>query len=139
MKRERVVFDTNVLISAFLSVPSTPARALETAVAVDELVGTAETQRELMVTLLSRKFDRYISVESREALLFRMSQLVETVEVTQSVRASRDPRDDKFLEAAINGRADVLVTGDRDLLEINVFRGVAILTPAAYLARKLGQ
>jgi len=62
MKRERVVFDTNVLISAFLSVPSTPARALETAVTVDELVGTAETHHELMLTLLSPKFDRYLSM-----------------------------------------------------------------------------
>jgi putative PIN family toxin of toxin-antitoxin system len=138
MKRERVVFDTNVLISAFLSVPSTPARALETAVTVDEPVGTAETHHELMLTLLSPKFDRYLSIESRDALLFRMSQIVETIEVTQSIRGSRDPRDDKFLEAAINGRADILVTGDGDLLELHPFRGVAILSPADYLVRKLG-
>jgi len=67
-----------------------------------------------------------------------MSQIVETIEVTQSIRGSRDPRDDKFLEAAINGRADILVTGDGDLLELHPFRGVAILSPADYLVRKLG-
>jgi predicted nucleic acid-binding protein len=54
----------------------------------------------------------------------------------QHVRASRDPKDDKFLEAAVNGRASVLVTGDRDLLDLNPFRGVAIVTPADYLTRE---
>ena len=139
MKRERVVFDTNVLISALVSVNSTPAKALETAVRVDEILGTAETLRELMVTLLSPKFDRYVSTENRDALLFRLSQVVETVAVTQSIRASRDSSDDKFLEAAVNGRADVLVTGDRDLLDLHPFRGVDILNPADYLARKISQ
>jgi putative PIN family toxin of toxin-antitoxin system len=139
MKRERVVFDTNVLISALLSVHSAPAKALETAVRVDEILGTAETLRELMVTLLSPKFDRFISPENRDALLFRLSRVVETVEVTQSIRASRDSSDDKFLEAAVNGRADVLVTGDRDLLDLHPFRGVEILSPADYLARKTSQ
>jgi predicted nucleic acid-binding protein len=46
------------------------------------------------------------------------------VEVLQSVRASRDPDDDKFLEAAVNGRADVVI------------RGIVILTPAAYIDRQ---
>ena len=46
-----------------------------------------------------------------------------------------NPRDDTFLEAAVNGRADVLVSGDRDLLELYPFRGIAILTPAAYVNR----
>jgi predicted nucleic acid-binding protein len=51
------------------------------------------------------------------------------------VRACRDPSDDKFLEVAVNGRADLIITGDRDLLELDPFMGIAILTPAAYLAR----
>jgi predicted nucleic acid-binding protein len=54
--------------------------------------------------------------------------------VLQSIRASRDPKDDKFLNAAVNGRAGVIVTGDRDLLDLNPFRGIAIVTPATYLA-----
>ena len=54
---------------------------------------------------------------------------------SQPIRASRDPKDDKFLEAAVNGRADVIVTGDKDLLDLDPFRGIAIVTPAAYLIR----
>jgi predicted nucleic acid-binding protein len=55
------------------------------------------------------------------------------VTILSPVRACRDPRDDKFLEVAVHGRADAIVTGDRDLLDLNPFRGIAILTPAEYL------
>lgn len=136
MKHERIVFDTNVLISALLFATSTPARALETAIITGQLVATSATLRELMAKLLSSRFDRYVSQQPRDALLLRLAPLVEIVEVKEPIRASRDPKDDKFIEAAVNGRADVLVSGDRDLLELHPFRGIAILTPAAYLARE---
>jgi predicted nucleic acid-binding protein len=57
----------------------------------------------------------------------------EAVAIPYPIRACRDPRDDKFLEVAVHGRADAIVTGDKDLLELNPFRGIAILTPSAYL------
>jgi uncharacterized protein len=136
MMRERVVIDTNVLISGLFSTTSTPALAVEKAVTKAQLVATTETLRELIVKLHSPKFDRYVRLEQRDALLERVASLVEIIDVLQSIRASRDPKDDKFLEAAVNGRADVIVTGDRDLLDLNPFRGIAILTPAAYLARE---
>jgi putative PIN family toxin of toxin-antitoxin system len=122
MKRERVVIDTNVLISGLFSTTSTPARALERAVTNGQLVATTATLRELMAKLLSPKFDRYVSRERRDALLVRLAPLIEIVEVVQSIHASRHPSDDKFLEAAVNGRADLIVTGDGDLLELNPFR-----------------
>ncbi len=135
MKRERVVFHTNVLISGALRTTSTPASALEHALRNAQLLASTATLRELMEKLPSAKFDPYISREAREALLLRLVPLLELVEIVQSVRASRDPKDDKFLEVAVNGRADVLVTGDGDLQELNPFRGIAILTPADYIAR----
>ncbi len=107
MKRERVVFDTNVLISGALASTSTPALALERAISDGQLLASTATLRELMEKLLSTKFDPYVSREKRDA--------------------------DKFLEVAVNGRADVLVTGDGDLLELNPFRGIAILTPADFI------
>jgi putative PIN family toxin of toxin-antitoxin system len=136
MAHERVVVDTNVLISGLLSTSSTPARALDRAVTTAQLVATTATVRELMTKLASPKFDRYISRERRDALLLRLGPVVEIVEVVQRVQACRDARDDKFLEAAVNGRADVLVSGDKDLLALHPFRGINIVTPAAYLKRK---
>src|SRR5215208_6328282 len=128
MTRERVVIDTNVLISGLLSTTSTPALAVEKAVTKAQLVATLETLRELIEKLYSPRFDCYVSQERRDALLERVASLVEIIEVLQPIRGSRDPKDDKFLEAAMNGRADVIVTGDKDLLDLNPFRGVAIMT-----------
>jgi putative PIN family toxin of toxin-antitoxin system len=136
MTRERVVIDTNVLISGLFSTTSTPALAVEKAVTKAQLVATRETLRELIGKLHSPRFDRYVRRERRDVLLERVASLVEIIDVLQSIRASRDPKDDKFLEAAANGRADVIVTGDKDLLDLNPFRGVAIVTPAGYLARE---
>jgi putative PIN family toxin of toxin-antitoxin system len=135
MTRERVVIDTNVLISGLLSAESTPAQAVERAVTTAQLIASDETLRELIETLLSPKFDRYVSRERRDALLLRLAPLIQMVAVLQPILACHDPRDDKFLEAAVNGRATVIVTGDRDLLALNPFRRIGILTPAAYLAR----
>ena len=136
MTRERVVIDTNVLISGLLSTTSTPAQAVEKAVTKAQLLATIATLRELIQKLHSPKFDRYVRRERRDALLERVASLVEIIDVLQPIRASRDAKDDKFLEAAVNGRADVIVTGDKDLLDLNPFRGVAIVTPAEYLARE---
>jgi uncharacterized protein len=85
--------------------------------------------------LSSAKFDRYISQRERDQLMLRLWPLIELVEVVEGIRKSRDPNDDKFLEAAVNGHADVLVTGDQDLLQLHPFRGVAILKSADYLQR----
>ena len=115
---------------------STPAQAVDKAVTNAQLVATAETLHELIEKLLSPKFDRYVPRERRDALLERFVSLVEIMAVLQRIRASRDPEDDQFLEAAVNGRADVIVTGDKDLLDLSPLRGIAIVTPVDYLARE---
>jgi len=54
------------------------------------------------------------------------------VVVTHRAQACRDPRDDKFLHAALNGEAEAIVSGDRDLLVLDPFHGVRILSPSAF-------
>ncbi len=134
MTSERVVLDTNVLISAALLDESVPARARNHVIRSAQLIGTEATVRELVVRLLSPKFDAYVSRFVRETLLRRLHPIIDIVPVIQLVRACRDPKDDKFLEAAVNGRADVIITGDKDLLVLHPFAGVSIMTPADYLA-----
>ena len=133
MQTDRIVLDTNIFISGLLSATSPPARVLELAVRQGQLLASVDTQQELVRTMLSERFDRYVSRARREALLVRIAPLVDLVASTQVVRACRDPKDDKFLEAAVNGRADVLITGDQDLLVLNPFAGIPIMTPAQYL------
>lgn len=62
-------------------------------------------------------------------------RIAERVPIVRIVRACRDPKHDKFVELAVNGAAQLIITGDADLLALNPFRGADILTPASYLAR----
>ena len=48
---------------------------------------------------------------------------------------ARDRKDDKFLELAVNGNAALIITGDKDLLALDPFQGIAIITPASFLKR----
>jgi putative PIN family toxin of toxin-antitoxin system len=76
-----------------------------------------------------------VELTIREALFREYQQNCEFVHIPSPIRACRDPRDDKFLELAVHGRADILITGDADLLALHPFQGIAILTPAAFLNR----
>ena len=82
------------------------------------------------------KLAPYIAVGSVEPFLEEIFSLALQVEIPSPIRTCRDPRDDKFLEVAVHGRADAIVTGDSDLLVLNPFRGIAILTPREYLDRR---
>jgi putative PIN family toxin of toxin-antitoxin system len=130
--RERIVVDTNVLISRLLVPASVSGRALRRAVDSGQLVVSEATMEELATVLGRPKFDPYLSIADRQQFIRLLGRIAE---MTPVVRACRDPRDDKFLEVAVNGRADLIVTGDRDLLELDPFVSIRILTPAAYLAR----
>jgi len=91
---------------------------------------------EELATVLGRpKFDPYLSITDRQEFIRLFGRIAEMISIVRVVRACRDPRDDKFLEVAVNGRAGLIITGDRDLLELDPFMGIAILSPAAYLAR----
>ena len=59
----------------------------------------------------------------------------ELVDITERIAACRDPKDDKFLELAVSGKADLIVSGDGDLLDLNPFREIPILTPAGFVQR----
>lgn len=135
MAHERVVFDTNVFLSGLFSSTSTPARAVERAIRQDQILVSQETLRELAGKLMSPRFDRYVTRERRMALLDRLAPNLDLVEIIQRIRACRDPKDDQFLEVAVNGSANLIVTGDRDLLVLHPFRRIDIVNPSAYLDR----
>jgi len=129
----RVVLDSNALISG-LSLPgSIPALALRRVVSACQLLVSAAVMGELAEVLAHAKFDRYISIEDRQEFLRMVGRIGEMVPITFTVRACRDPKDDKFLELALNGSADLIISRDKDLLALSPFRHIPILTPAAFL------
>ena len=133
--RERVVVDTNALVSRLLLPDSVPGRAVRRAVDDAQILLSEPVMEELADVLGRAKFDSYVTVEHRQQFLRLLGRVAEIVPIVYTVRECRDPRDDKFLELAVNGEADLIVTGDDDLLVLNPFRGIPIMTPAAYLAR----
>lgn len=130
----RVIFDSNVLVSALLISPSIPATALLKAKSSSStfLVST-EVFQELIEVLMRPKFDRYVSKEIRESFLEEFKTLCINVDVRDRIKVCRDPKDDKYLELAISGKADCIVSGDRDLLIHNPFRNIRIITPHQFV------
>jgi putative PIN family toxin of toxin-antitoxin system len=127
----RVVVDTNVFISAALKAKSLPSDAVHLAVERDLLLKSTSTEQELFITLSRSRLAPLIP-KPFLAWLQDVLAAAELVPITERIAACRDPRDDKFLELAVNGHAGIIVSGDADLLALNPFRGIPIITPAAY-------
>jgi len=127
------VFDNNALVSALLFEQSVPGQAFYAALDHGTLLVSHATVAELTEVLARKKFDRYVTPQEREQFLVMLVQEATVVEIVEEIRACRDPKDDKFLELAVNGNASCLVTGDKDLLILHPFREIPILTPAQFL------
>ena len=136
MRAERLVLDTNVLISAALRRDS-PPRAVVDALRAENgvLLFSEETFDELQTRLLRSKFDRYVAREHRLVYLAQLRAVSEFVSITGAKLGCRDPDDDKMLETALMGDANCLITGDQDILEMSWLRGIPMLRPAAFLDR----
>jgi len=131
----RVVADTNVLVSQLILPRSVPAQAMRKAELEGCLLFSEATMYELADVLARSKFDPYVTRENRKSFIQRFGQIAQLVPIIQLIRECRDPKDDKFLEAALNGSADVIITGDEDLLTMHPWRGVAVMSPSGYLTR----
>ncbi len=129
----RTVFDTNVLISALLISNSAPAKALKNAENSKIILYSIPILEELSDVLSRPKFNRYIDDKHITGFLARIYRSWREIKIIHTVKACRDPEDDKFLEVAVNGEASTLVTGDKGLVELHPFQGVNIITPTQFL------
>ncbi len=137
MKADRVVVDTNVLISALLTPNGKPAQTIrQLADAGSTLLLSRLTFLELASRLAQPKFDRYRSREQMDRYLEWLAELSEWVKPSFRIADCRDPDDNRFLEVLVTGDGDVLITGDADLLALNPYEDKPILTPAEFLAAR---
>jgi len=132
-ERALVVIDTNILVSAVLSSRSMPGQTLRWAVQNCILLACEATMAEAEDVLLRPKFDALVSRTARAEFLVRYREAVKFIPIFSRIEICRDARDDKFIELAINGNAGMIVTGDDDLLVLDPFRGVRIITPRQFL------
>ena len=129
----RIVVDTNVLVSRLLAPDSVPADALRKALREGRLLMSDATMREITKVLSRPKFAPYLSEAQCNAFIQLLETVAEQVSVMTRVQVCRDPKDDKFLELAIAGEADMIVTGDRDLLALHPYEGIRICAPAVFV------
>jgi putative PIN family toxin of toxin-antitoxin system len=129
----RVVIDTNVVVSAVLLPRSVPRKSFDLAATHGKLLLSASTSAEFNDVLRRPKFDKYIERPRRLEFLAAFIDTAEAVEIVETVIGCRDPKDDKYLELAVNGRASHLITDDADLLALDPFRSISIVTPQAFI------
>lgn len=132
----RAVIDTGVLVSGLIRGQGAPGAVLQ-ALASNRVtaVYTTETMLELIEVLERPKFRTRYHVRPEDIVV--LVQLIrlrgQLVAPQRTVSVCRDPKDDKFLTAAVAGQAECIVSGDADLLILSPFEDIPILTPAAFL------
>ncbi|MBD2189495.1 putative toxin-antitoxin system toxin component, PIN family [Pseudanabaena mucicola] len=134
MKTDRIVFDTNVIVSALMFPRSAPRQAFNIAYSTGKILVSTVTILELEEVLSRKKFEKYFSIEERIQFVARFFADAEIIEINEKIIACRDRKDDKFLELAVNGKANYIITGDQDLLVLNPFQDIAIISVSDYLS-----
>jgi putative PIN family toxin of toxin-antitoxin system len=134
----RAVIDTGVLVSALIHRHGTTSEVLR---ALRDVQFTAVYSTDLLVEIIdvlgrpALRAKYHVEPDDIAALINLIRLRGDLVTPANKVTACRDPKDDKFLEAALAGGADCIVSGDADLLDLTPFEGIPILRPAEFLAR----
>lgn len=133
----RVVLDTNIVFSAIASPAGPPGQVVARWFAREfTWVSSGELLSELERVLRSKKARRHprVDADTVEALLKEFREAVQVVTPSLRLTVLTDDADNRVLEAAIEGAADYIVTGDRALLELAEYEGVRIVSPREFLA-----
>ena len=134
-QKDRIIFDTNLLISFLLFqdyskldniLSQKKVVLLFSQTLIDEFIEVAQRP----------KFKKYFSPSDLQTLHLRISERSIFIDVTSQVSICRDPKDNFLLSLAKDGKASHLITGDNDLLTIKKYQKTAILTLTEYLSKK---
>ena len=129
----RVVIDTNVIVSGLLGSHGPPSVALSAGEAGVFAWITSRELLEEMRRVLNRPHIKRVVGDTRTIdFIGALTVIAIVVEPQHWIEASRDPDDNRVLEAGVAGDADYIVTGDRDLLALKMHAGIQVITPAAF-------
>ncbi len=135
MNKIRIVVDVNIIISALLFPQSKPDLALQKAQDSGDILMSSAIWTELEKVIVRPKFNRYIELENRQKFLREFyNTIIPVIEINETITLCRDSKDNKYLELAISGQAQYIITGDSDLLILNPFRGIKILNSDEFLS-----
>ncbi len=127
----RVVFDSNILISALVFPGKQAEKAISRIIENQDQLVISKPIVDEVLEVLARKFTRDPEELSRVAVF--LADLADMVRPRRRVRVLKDDADNRILECAITGHADLVVTGDQAMLELGGFEGVQIVSLRAYL------
>jgi len=127
------VIDTNVLISAFILPRSVARKALDKARNEGQIALSMALADELTDVLIRPKFDKYLPLAIRLEIIDDFISLAYSIEPQEPVVICRDPKDDKILELALAAHAKLVISGDQDLLILNPFKEISIITASSFL------
>ena len=128
----KIVFDSSIWVSA-IKYGGVPLSSLLHAVDLNSIVTCDELEAEV-VRIVSEKFT-IDPLDIRQRLAHMLNRAIRVTITGYITGICRDPNDDFILECAVTANADLIVTGDKDLLSLESFRGIQILTPRQYLDR----
>jgi putative PIN family toxin of toxin-antitoxin system len=120
----RVVFDTNIFVSAFATSGLQSQRAIDRVTVGDDRLLISKQIIDEVLNVLKRKLEHDSEGVARTALL--IADMGEILATKQRLKLLRDDPDNRILECAVAGRADLIVTGDRELLDLKQFEGIRI-------------
>jgi putative PIN family toxin of toxin-antitoxin system len=127
----RVVFDTNIFVSAFVIPGGLADKAFLNIIEGRDGLILSKAILDEPLSVLAAKFSRDEDEISRVALF--LSEIAEWTKPTEAVDALKDEPDNRILECAFSGKAEIIVTGDKEMLRLGSFRDVTILSLKAYL------
>lgn len=132
MSLKLFVFDTNVFVSAVLITGSVNDKALNKAFQIGKVIVSDECFNEFVEVLFRKKFDKYFDDERRLQIIEKLEKDTVNFKVDLIINACRDTKDNKFLELAVTAGASCIISGDQDLLILNPFNNIPILTPSDF-------
>jgi putative PIN family toxin of toxin-antitoxin system len=127
----KVVFDTNIFISAFVIPGSQAEKAVLRIIEGRHVLLLSKGILDELLTVLSTKFSRDKEEISRVAVI--LSEMAEWVEPSERIKVLNDDPDNRVLECAVSGTADVIVTGDKELLRLRGYEKTKIISLKEYL------
>jgi len=128
----KVVFDTNIYISAFVFVGGSAEKAMQRVLNDKDALIISKPIIEETLRILSEKFERNIEELSRTAIY--LSEIATTVEPAERLTVLSDDPDNRILECAIEGGAEKIVTGDKAMLSLGMYESVEIVSLRNYLS-----
>ncbi len=128
----RVVFDTNIFVSAFVIPGSLAEKAILRIIEGEDVLLVSREILDELLTILAAKFSR--DKEEISRLAVTLTAMAEWIEPNLRISALQDDPDNRILECAVSGRADMIVTGDKEMLRLRRYQDTEIVSLKAYLS-----